>query len=269
MIHWLDAIITEYKQGLFTSKLSREDLFQITKIVPAYKNWGNEEFALAKKQIIKNYSLSNNDFSRALNAINNHREFSYLINNKKQTIEITEETILNFFRYWIKINPQPKISKEEQEKINKQKNENILNDFDSQQESYETFIKRITYEGEIFKEYWRLHGCNLTNLDVAYLTTFYSNIDFDYSERFFRTFNHELEVATKIPEENKININSLFNKFRYLEKTIKNLLLLKEIEIAKNLISHLEIPFDNYPIAFYESGHNMPSIEEYYRKKFN
>lgn len=268
-IDLIDCIITEYNQGLFTSKLSREDLFQITKIIPSYKNWRTEEFTLAKKQIIEKYNLSNNDFSKALDAIKEHREFSYLIKNKKLNIEISEATIFNFFQYWIKINPQPKISKEEQEKINRQRIENIFNDFDFQQESHETFIKNIIYENKIFEEYWKLHGCNLTPLDVAYLSAFYSNMDFDYSERFLRTLNYELAVARKIPGENKFNIKSLFNKFRYLEKTISNLLLLKEIEVAQKLILFLEIPFDNYPIEIFESGRNMPNIEEYYQNTFN
>lgn len=268
-INLIDDIIVEYEQGLFTSKLSREDLFQITKVIPAHKNWGTEEFHIAKKQIIGIYNLSNNDFSRALNAIKQHREFSYLIENKNQNIEISEATILNFFQYWIKLNPQAKISKEEQEKINRQRIDNILNDFDFEPRSHKSIIESIVHQDKIFEEYWRLHGCNLTNLDIAYLATFYSNIDFDYSERFFRTFNYELKVATKIPKENKMNIKSLFSKFRYLEKTIDNLLLLKEIEIAKNLISYLEIPFDDYPISIYESGRNMPNIEEYYQNKFN
>lgn len=267
-IDLIDCIITEYKQGLFTSKLSREDLFQITKIIPTYENWGSKEFTLAKKQITEKYNLSSNDFNRALKAIKNHREFSYLIKNKNQKIEISKETILNFFKYWIKINPQPNISQEGQAIINNKNNDDDIFDFDFPSKNHAALLKRIEFDEKIFDEYWMLHGCNLTNLDVAYLATFYSNSDFDYSERFFKTLNYELKITTNIPKENKINIKSLFHKFRYLEKTINNLLLLKEIEITIDLIVFLEIPPDKYQIAFFESGDNMPNISQHYQHKF-
>lgn len=268
-IDLIDCIITEYKQGLFTSKLSREDLLQITKIIPPYQNWVNEEFTLAKKEIIEKYSLSNKDFCRALDTIKNHKELSYLINKKNKNLEISEETILNFFEYWIKINPQSKVSKEEQEKTKEEKEEKLLNYFDFQQDSHEKIVERLIYKDQIFGEYWSLYGCKLTDSDIAHLIAFYSNFDFDYSEYFFKNLDYEFKLAKKIPEENKINIKSLFEKFRYLEKTIHNFLLLKEIEIAKNLLSYLGIPINNYPVEFYKDGHNMPKIEEYYKNKFN
>ncbi|MBC7750215.1 MAG: hypothetical protein H7Z73_00640, partial [Candidatus Saccharibacteria bacterium] len=74
-----NELIDEYKLGTFTNKLSRFDLQQITTALPHYPEWGQSQFFIIKAEIINQYNVSSNDFSRALEVIKKHREFSELI----------------------------------------------------------------------------------------------------------------------------------------------------------------------------------------------
>lgn len=80
LINELEIMIEEYKVKTFTKELSRQDLKDISKLLPARENWGNTEFNEIKTKIISQYKLSNNEFSKALKLIESHPEFSININ---------------------------------------------------------------------------------------------------------------------------------------------------------------------------------------------
>ncbi|MDF4335916.1 hypothetical protein P3383_22245 [Vibrio parahaemolyticus] len=88
MFYKLEALVHEYQQGTFTSKLSRHDLYLIAKIIPLRKDWGSTEFVEIRGKIMSDYELGSRNFSEALNVIQKHREFSSLIG-----VEIAVETI--------------------------------------------------------------------------------------------------------------------------------------------------------------------------------
>lgn len=74
----------EYRLGTRTSKLSRRDLFQIAGMLPKRKEWVLDVFDEVKGEIksvfgVGGLPLSSNDFSRALDAIQGHRQLSALI----------------------------------------------------------------------------------------------------------------------------------------------------------------------------------------------
>lgn len=272
-IEYIDEIKTEYSQGFFTKQLSRENLFQISKEIPLYSEWGSQKFTESKTKIIKHYALSGRNFSEALDKIKNHTEFSYFIKNKKTPLSISEEKIKIFFKHWIKINPQSKISLEEQHNIEQEKIKKLIQsigtEWGTKPDRFETLIQDNLNEEKIAKEYWNSYGNQLDTKDIAYLVSFYENIEFTYSENFQRIYDYNLKNALKTTRENEQNIESLFRKSRYFENTIKNLLLLKEFDLVENLINYLELPIDNYPIQYYKDHKNMPDIFENYKTRFN
>lgn len=72
-LDWMQEVISEYYEEYstktYTKKLSRSDLVLIAKRLPNKEEWGNQLF-LDEKEVIKvEYSLSNRDFSDALNMI--------------------------------------------------------------------------------------------------------------------------------------------------------------------------------------------------------
>ena len=74
-----NTLIYEYAQNTFTPELSREDLRQISEILPPKEMWGDESFDKAKAKIQADFGLSNRKLSQAIDIIKKHKEFSYNI----------------------------------------------------------------------------------------------------------------------------------------------------------------------------------------------
>lgn len=71
-----DLVREEYRCGTYTDKLSRADLSDIARTMPPRNTWGSDAFMKAKAEIVQKYSLSGRDFSKALNIIQGHCQFS-------------------------------------------------------------------------------------------------------------------------------------------------------------------------------------------------
>ena len=65
----------EYKTGTFTKSLSREQLKEISKLLPNPHIY-NDSIKGVKILIQEKYKISSNEFDNALDIINKHREFS-------------------------------------------------------------------------------------------------------------------------------------------------------------------------------------------------
>ena len=72
----------EYKTGTFTKSLSREQLKEISKLLPNPHIY-NDSIKGVKILIQEKYKISSNEFDNALDIINKHREFS---NNRGKEI---------------------------------------------------------------------------------------------------------------------------------------------------------------------------------------
>lgn len=71
-----DLLREEYRCGTFTDKLSRAELSDIARTMPPKSNWDSDAFTKAKEEIVQKYGLSGKDFSKALDIIQKHRQFS-------------------------------------------------------------------------------------------------------------------------------------------------------------------------------------------------
>lgn len=94
--HICDVFIRERLTGTFTSKLSRVQLQEISKLID-FNNW--EAIKENKEKICKNYNLSSNDFSKAINIIKKHREFSKNAGKEIQFGNISNQTLINLAAY--------------------------------------------------------------------------------------------------------------------------------------------------------------------------
>jgi len=70
-----EFLIYEYEQNTFTKKLSRNDIFDISNILPLKEKWTLDSFDKIKLQIKKKYDLGSKELSKAINIIKAHREF--------------------------------------------------------------------------------------------------------------------------------------------------------------------------------------------------
>lgn len=64
------VLVYEYQQGTFTSKLSREKLVELAKALPPRSTWAKSPvFDAVKQEFRQKYSLSSNDFQKAVKCI--------------------------------------------------------------------------------------------------------------------------------------------------------------------------------------------------------
>lgn len=95
-IDWLMWYLRkEYNTGTFTKDLSREQLEEISKLLPQ-PNEFSEKIKQVKNQIKKKYDIGSNKFDYALKIIRGHREFSSYMGEEKLFSCLSEETIKIF-----------------------------------------------------------------------------------------------------------------------------------------------------------------------------
>lgn len=88
--YFCNLLDEQYSTGTFTKKLSREQLEEISHMIDITNL---ETFDDDKEKIISKYKLSKNDFSKALDVIKSHREFSLNIGREIKFGNIKETTI--------------------------------------------------------------------------------------------------------------------------------------------------------------------------------
>ena len=77
----------------FTSKLNRSQIADISKKLPNISDWKSDKFDTAKMEICREYNLSSNEFSKVVDIIKKHREFSFNIGVEIKFKILSEKTI--------------------------------------------------------------------------------------------------------------------------------------------------------------------------------
>ncbi|MDD3452706.1 MAG: hypothetical protein PHN42_00290 [Bacilli bacterium] len=88
--YFCSLLYGQYATGTYTKKLSREQLKKISIMIDINNL---DTFDEIKEKIITEYNLSRNDFSKALDVIKKHREFSSNIGREIKFGDIKEKTI--------------------------------------------------------------------------------------------------------------------------------------------------------------------------------
>ncbi|EAU5647497.1 hypothetical protein EF982_19700, partial [Salmonella enterica] len=73
-----ECYVEEHKTETRTKELSREQLSELSDLLPNRDTWGNDDsdFLIKKSEFIDKYDLSNKAFERAIKLIEGHREFA-------------------------------------------------------------------------------------------------------------------------------------------------------------------------------------------------
>lgn len=89
-----DAMSYEYGQRTYTDKLSREDLRALAKALPPRDSWKESTtFDDIRKDLMKTYGLSGNDFTRAVKVIECHYELAATIGAHRPLPDLEPETL--------------------------------------------------------------------------------------------------------------------------------------------------------------------------------
>lgn len=229
-----DELICEYSWETYTKKLSRADLESISPSLPNISTWGDDDFVSIKKEIRKKYSLSNNEFSKALNIIKDHIEFSYFVGLDKNLAYITEKTLCVFFECW---------NKEHEIEGRLTSSQSIFHYSDF---SPEKFIDDLKISAQIDKENWDRISKELTIEEIAEVNAlFYFARDKDYSERF--EFQRNMDIEKFQREKNRSDkdyrksVMLLIGKTNVIENVVMSLFFLKQTTLASYLIDKYDL----------------------------
>ncbi|WP_336080596.1 hypothetical protein [Thalassospira sp. CH_XMU1448-2] len=95
-----DSYVSEFKTGTNTSRLSREDLYKIAKLLPLRSNWDNSDFDKVKEKIKVRFNLSNRQFSKAIDVIESQRELGSIIGIETKAKFITDDKAFRLCEGW-------------------------------------------------------------------------------------------------------------------------------------------------------------------------
>jgi hypothetical protein len=82
LVSQISRLSVEYQQNTFTKRLSRRQIYEISKALLDRDLWDQPAFDEIKNAIKKSYGIGSKEFSEALNLIQRHREFSANINHE-------------------------------------------------------------------------------------------------------------------------------------------------------------------------------------------
>lgn len=168
-----EELIDEYHCGSFTSKLSRHDLFELASKLPKRSLWSSDEFANAKVALRNEFTLSSNDFSRALNVIQTNYEMSQLIDAVSPLEELTASTLQAFFDCWTCLH--------DIEELRKPPTFTLDAGIHDPSEIFDT----LQQEASLRKEIWSSLSSVITSPQLAELSAlFYFGNHMQYSEHF-------------------------------------------------------------------------------------
>lgn len=94
----LDFLEFEYSAGSFTKELTRPQLVEIAETLPSRDKWGTDAFKIAKEQILVEYKIGSNDFTRACDLIQTTRALSHLVGVVIPITELKEDTFIRLYR---------------------------------------------------------------------------------------------------------------------------------------------------------------------------
>ena len=88
-----EYLIYEYTQKTYTAELSRDDIYEISKMLPNKEEWKLDTFDKIRADIRTKYTLSNRKLSEAIDIIKTHREFCINIGIELPIPQLTTDSI--------------------------------------------------------------------------------------------------------------------------------------------------------------------------------
>lgn len=228
----LSHLAKEYSWNQFTKKLSRAQLGMIAATLPPLLDWGKDSFDEIKEQIRKNYNLSKNDLSKAIEKIKSNRELTALF-DESEPIGIESKDILYFLDCWhenFEAHPIQSNSKNEAILLNAKPPD----------------IEEIKYRAIKINELSRRICLQLDVKSFAKIEAlYYFWIDYSKSSKNFDTYlNDCLESSINNTKNREIylnQVNYLIRKSLLFENILNSLNFLGQKRLVQEIIMHFNI----------------------------
>lgn len=206
-------VYEDYKTTTFTKKLNRNQIEEISKMLPTKSNWTSQEFTEIKNEILQKFNISSKEFSKTLNLIIKHPEFSANIGEEIKFKNIRTE-VVKLLCDLIKINKEidevPYLAKcytkngfivtSIDDKLNyTHKNYLIVQKLEEKYDNKEDELFGIVTNEELailltFKELGQLHGYHSEDIILVFDSWNKSIISADYaSSKLSRGYNYILK----------------------------------------------------------------------------
>lgn len=227
-----DELLSEYSWGTFTTKLSRAELLELALRLPARRDWGTENFVVARQSAMQEWDLSSNDFTRAARLIRGNYEMSQLISDEIPLHHAQDQLIFAFFDFWVKLHDLAKVKNPPPPKFAEFDRANLFSDMKRDQEigtaCWESLAPYFTAE-------------SLGELDALY----YFARDLRYSENFEQLRTHttqEMATDEKIYRpKSKRRLLHLLNKPNALQNILDSLNFLGQRTLIKQMVGRYEL----------------------------
>ena len=228
----------EYAQGTITKQLSRNNIFEIARMLPARDHWQDPSFDLVKEAVKNKYAIGSKDYSECLTLIQGNYELAPIIGIKLPLRGIQEHELLVFADHWHQL-------------FDPLNQGAIAEGFD-----FESWKQGILRDAEIEGSIWATLRPTLTPQYLAGLhALFYFARELDFSEKYVRMYESELSemesMFSRTGNGAKMEFFHLLNKKNAMENIIKSLYFLKKSELADRLVTayKLETVFEWIPDA--------------------
>lgn len=228
-----EFVVDERQISAFTSELNREELRQLSIDLPDVSTWRDGgAFEEVKGQWKHDLGLSNSAFSRAVDFIKEHREFSGNIGIEKGFFVLDEAVLDEVLK---------KAYEVQQERIENRRDR-----------SFESLLK----PSPVYAAYESIKD-KLSPSAVAEIEAiFYLSRDRRYSEEFealFEHFNKSLTVLSgdRLEEEKQRNFIHVFEKINFIDELIGGLRKIGRISLAGKFakyVVHVEVDLDDLGI---------------------
>ncbi|EKP0260077.1 hypothetical protein JFQ93_001323 [Aeromonas sobria] len=93
-------LIYEYSMNTFTNKLNREDISNISSMLPPRSMWQDCDFDTIKREVMARYGIGARELSLAVNFILRVHDFSASIQLEHKPLGLSEDDILKFVDIW-------------------------------------------------------------------------------------------------------------------------------------------------------------------------
>jgi len=221
-----ELLIYEYACGSFTAKLSRAELLEMAAKLPKRSQWGSPEFSTAKTSLQAEYGLSSNDFSKALDIIQDNYEMSQLIDAVTSMQALTAPILHTFFDGWIKLHDIEGA---------RTPSSTCIEDWGAEWPS--DFLDHSTRKAEI-EQWWHENGKTFTSNHIAELRAlFYFSTDLPYSEYFKVSRENFIKEAAAYDQDDFKRLTlHLLNKTSAMQDILKSLKFLGQANLVETLV---------------------------------
>jgi hypothetical protein len=242
-------LLREYSLGTFTTKFSRAQLLELALEVPPLSEWRSDVFVDFSLRVKEKYSLSNNDFSRAICKIKSHYGMVSSLQSPPLKF-VGREGLIVFFEAWCQLND-----------IGELKNETEVEFSFDNAASIAVAFESIKVQQRKEDELWPGLSGALSLGELADLKALYECGGEKYSEEYVRYVDHFFgELSAESGEVRfRYLLFKLLGRPGAIERILKALFLVGHGDDAEFLIAHLDL--DGYFDWVGKAKRNMLFIE--------